>query len=104
MTNFNDAPSRDEALRRHIRDYAVHEAMGAHQGVLRESDADQRLVNEIAQLAVHTALLRYSAEMAMQISRIESYERMRYDEAMLRPSPTMLQAMIDMASPKRSAG
>lgn len=90
MREFFEGPSRIELLQRHIRDSAVHEAMGTHIGRLRGEEITQGLVNEIAQLAVHNGLLAYSSHLQMEIARIESFERMQMDEARLRPSPTMV--------------
>lgn len=86
-----EMPSHAETMQRYIRDSAVAEAVATHADHLK-NERERRLVHEIAQLAVHTALTQYAARMAGDIARIESFHRMRADEAMLRPS----QSFADM--------
>lgn len=92
---------RDELIQRAVRDSAVASAMATHGEHL--GDTERRVVHEIAQLAVHTALTQYAAQIKMEIARIESFERMQADLRMMRgPSPAELRAMMSLMSTTRA--
>jgi hypothetical protein len=87
--SWPDRISHAEAMRKAARDTAVAGAMEAHAASLR-GEIDRRIVMEIAQLAVHTALLQYSTYIETDIARIESADRARFDEMARRPMPPII--------------
>lgn len=87
-------PARTETLQRYIRDSAVHEAIGTHIDQIKAAGIEQRLVHEVALLAVHNAMTQLAAHLAGELASINSFYKMKYEESWLRPSPQTLAEIL----------